>query len=190
MLVLISPEKNVDHELELLTLFFEHGLEIYHLRKPDFTLEEQAKYLQEIPMQFHSKIVLHQHIDHLRIFDLKGQHLKSNQSLQTACSTNHVSKSFHQLNDFHKEKEAISYGFISPVFPSISKSAYVNNKLFDEVKNYADCSKLVCLGGIDLDRIHHLKKIGVKNIAVLGAIWQREKPLDAFDRMMECWHYT
>lgn len=190
MLVLISPEKNVDHELELLPLFFEHGLEIYHLRKPDFTLEEQAKYLQEIPMQFHSKIVVHQHIEHLRIFDLKGQHVKSNQSLQTPCATKHVSKSFHQINDFHKEKDKINYGFISPVFPSISKNNYENNTLFDEIQNYVDHSKLVCLGGIDLDRTHDLKKIGVKNIAVLGAIWESEKPLDAFDRLMERWHYT
>ena len=44
---------------------------------------------------------------------------------------------------------------------------------------------IFALGGIDEDKIEICRELGFVGVAILGAIWQRENPIDKFNRIKE-----
>ena len=43
------------------------------------------------------------------------------------------------------------------------------------------------MGGIDEDKIETAKELGFSGVALLGAIWQSEQPVEKFKRIYELW---
>ena len=160
----------------------ELGLQTFHLRKPYQLEPELIDYLLQIPSEYHSKIVLHQHHQLVQTFNLKGIHLKSkdrNGTIQKA-----VSSSFHSFREVHSCNVNLDYRFLSPVFNSISKQGYSSQFsekiLRKEVPNSK--SPLIALGGINLEKVDLCFEIGFSGIAVLGSIWQSNDPIEAYLR--------
>jgi len=75
LITITHPYKSSTTEIESICQLFEAGLKILHLRKLDVTKKELREYLQNIPTQFHKRIVIHSNYSLLREFDLKGIHL-------------------------------------------------------------------------------------------------------------------
>ena len=112
-LILVSDFSPIVNEHLLLNQLFINGLEVFHLRKRDYTLQQMMDYIQAIPAVYHPKIVIHSHFQLLSYFDLKGVHFskqytlehfknESSEELWNLVCKKHISLSVHSLNDILK----------------------------------------------------------------------------------------
>ena len=81
-LILVSDFSPIVNEHQLLNQLFSNGLEVFHLRKRDYTLQQMMDYIQAIPAEFHPRIVIHSHFQLLSYFNLKGVHFNKQYTLQ------------------------------------------------------------------------------------------------------------
>ncbi len=155
-LIVISNPTNFKDEQALLCSLFEAGMECFHVYKPLFSKEEVQNYIQEIPSQYHNKIVVHS--DYFK---------------------------FHSLKEMEDCKEEYDYAFLSPIFDSISKAGYKSKFDLKELKSSPLLrrgvgAEVIALGGIDENTIEEAISLGFDGAAVLGAIWMSEDPLKSF----------
>lgn len=198
-IILLSPPQNVDGELEQLIQLFEAGLQRFHLRKPNFSDIDLAQYLAQIPSNYWSRIILHQHY-HLAVqLGLGGIHLtersRKDRSLQELIQLISdfkaeglaVSAAIHTLDDLSILGNLCDYVLISPVFDSISKSEYKANPHLN-VNSWKSkvSAKLIALGGIQPDTFPVVKAKGFDGVAVLGYIWQQPNlALEKYNTLLE-----
>lgn len=160
MIIVISNPTAIKDEYSIIHQLFEQGLDSFHIYKPHFFSEQIAAFKQQISTKYHSKIVLH------------AEYFK-----------------FHSLKELENCKEKYDYAFLSPVFDSISKAGYESHMDLKEVekvlKNRED--KIIALGGIDEDKIDTVKALGFSGIALLGAIWKSDNPVEKFKQIKEKW---
>jgi len=191
LVVLTAPEK-ITNEITILHSLFEMGLETLHLRKPSFTIAETRELIQQIAVQYHSRLVLHQHHKLYDEFQLKGIHLKEVhreelgenvaqyiQQFITKGAT--VSTSYHKYDTLKKSKLSFTYYFLSPVFTSISKKGYIGK----EINVTSSTKNIIALGGITATNIHKALRLGYKGIAILGTIWNSESPIKNFKHIQQ-----
>lgn len=98
----------------------------------------------------------------------------------------HTFHSFEEIENFDKK---IQFGFLSPIFDSISKPDYKSNFTEEELVSFFKkrsqtndhkVKKLYALGGICPNYIKKSKEIGFDGIGVVGGIWQIPDPVKAF----------
>ena len=190
MLIIISPEEDLNNELSILNQLFEAGLACFHLRKPKKNKEEVVAYLNQIDSKFHQKIVLHTFHELVNEFNLKGIHFSENMRIQ---HIDHPSQYFINLNmfgktissSFHEIKEVedcyfeFDYHFLSPLFNSISKENYQGRHF---AVNEVD-KDIIALGGMTSENINQIKDLGFKGAAVLGSLWKTENPVEYFKNL-------
>lgn len=187
MIIIISSPASLTDEHEIIRQLFNEELEIFHLRKNEYSESELRKFIELIPERHFKKIVLHSHY-HLAVeYGLKGIHVPH--TFRGAVPGRTVSISFHALEEIQKVEIRFDYGFLSPVFDSISKEGYKSRFNLNEVKLFLKHrnEKIIALGGIDEDKIETVKDLGFSGIALLGAIWQSEHPVDNYKRIKEKW---
>lgn len=190
-MILIAASERIHREVALLVAFFEQGLSCFHLRKE--TSAFCVDFLERLPLQYHHKVVLHEHLDLLPHFQqLRGFHLR-------ACQRTHlsddlrlklgayqerghtISTGFHALNELNKPSSmAYDYAFLSPVFDSISKRNY-KGRGFD-LNHVKKPFPIVALGGVTPKNKQVAFDLGFDEIAVLGGIWSASRPLKAFQQ--------
>jgi thiamine monophosphate synthase len=187
MIILISNPAPVKDEHEIIRQLFNDGLEVFHLRKKEYPESELRTFIENIPEEHWQKIVLHSHYHLAAEYGLKGIHVPHTFSGKTATGT--LSVSFHSPEEIEKSEIAFDYGFLSPVFDSISKTGYQSRFNASELKLFLKNRKenTIALGGIDEDKIERVKDMGFSGIALLGAVWQNEHPVDKFNRIKERW---
>lgn len=192
-IILITSDKSIENETQLITEMFQNGLKRLHIRKPKSRVDEVKAFIQQIPIIYHHQIVLHQHFELLTKFNLYGFHItqynkqwvqdikkliEPHQSLSISC---------HSFNEI-SETPGYDYYFISPVFNSISKKDYTSNFNASELKDGLQVNKpkrIVALGGISPDNILQLKSIGFDSAAVLGGVWENENPVSQFLKLQK-----
>ena len=191
MLVLISAEKFIENEETQLKSILDNGLDVLHIRKPKASFKDLKHWLQSFEPVYRSKMVLHQHHELAKEFNLKGIHLTETFRLMLGETVEDYATSFKQENltistSYH-QKELISkssifdYCFLSPVFSSISKTDYAG-KLF-QVQDVQQ--KVIALGGINSAKIPLIRKMGFSGGAVLGAVWMDEDPGQSFNKIQQ-----
>jgi thiamine-phosphate pyrophosphorylase len=185
-LIVISSESDPSGEIEIISCLFKSGLEVFHLRKPDWSKEQVNNLLKKLPAAFHPKIVLHSHFELSETYDVKGIHLNEENKKRREEYSNYkiVSAAFHSLEDLTENVFPYEYVFLSPVFDSISKLGYKGQfdltAIGEEWKRNQALPKVIALGGINEDNIQLVKQAGFSGAAVLGAIWQADDPVTAF----------
>jgi thiamine-phosphate pyrophosphorylase len=199
IIVISSPQQELN-ESNLINALFEHGLEIFHLRKPTYSSYETEALVQAIDAQFRKRVVLHQHYELAEKYQLRGIHftghyIKNNpdklsdwyQMAQEHKMT--VSNSKHQLLELKTLEIPYDYVFLSPVFDSISKAGYKSSFAdLKSVEKYKSATQLIALGGISLDKINQVKRIGFDGAAGFGTIWQQPtKAVASFMELKAAW---
>lgn len=189
-LILISPPENTKGELDTLKALFTSGLEIYHLRKPEFSLYEIEQYLKNIPSEFYSRIVIHSHYSIATSYPLRGIHLTEKsrteavtKDLVKKLKNQSISASFHSLEDIELDSVHYNYMFLSPIFDSISKKGYNSNIDLNRIKYFIKLNshlRLVALGGISGENMDTVKQVGFSGAALLGAVWESKDPVSSF----------
>lgn len=187
MIILISNPEPVNDEHEIILQLFNEGLEVFHLRKKGFQESEMKAFIENIPEKYRKRIVLHSHYHLVGEYGLKGIHVPAVYAGKIPAGT--LSVSFHSPEEILKSELPFDYGFLSPVFDSISKEGYKSRFKPDELRLFLQDrkEKIIALGGMDEDKIETVQYLGFSGIALLGAIWQNENPVGKFKRIRERW---
>jgi len=185
MIVIISPEARVANETLYVNSFFENGLDVFHVRKYEFSDNEMQNYLNGIDKKFRSRIVLHSHFHLAKELGVNRLHFREEERLRKSYLNyegHQLSTSVHSIEDFNKLDELWQYAFLSPVFPSISKAGYgEHHTVLIELKRKNNKNvKLIALGGIQSENCKQVMDNAADGIALLGSIWQSQDPLNTF----------
>lgn len=193
MLILITPEQDQENETELINNFFENGLEILHLRKPNKNYAQHMAYLSGINEVFHNKIVLHYEHDLAEDFMLKGIHIQEQPRLDmgeefglyVARFTSQgydVSTSFHNPSEIMLYKEVpLIYNLLSPVFTAISQPG-IKGKAYDVSEITVP---VIGMGGVHDQNISEVKQLGYAGVGVLGGVWNAKDPKEACKALIQ-----
>jgi thiamine-phosphate pyrophosphorylase len=197
-LLVISPSKTSAIETKMVTELFEHGLEIFHLRKPSMTTKEMSAYISAIPAHFHSRIIIHSHHRLVKKFQLKGihltrQHLKRKfytslrvRLLQMRRPGIKVTTSFHKLANVYQNKKNYDYVLLGTIFDSVSEkfnAGYNANSLKAALSK--SLIPVVARGGTNVDNIATCKELGFAGMIFYSGIWKSENPVEAFCKIIE-----
>lgn len=185
MIIVITPEEFVQQEAEIINELFQEGLDLLHIRKPFVNSKEIADFIHKINPEFHDQLVLHNHYDLAEGFNISRLHFTEigrQNGLHQSFKNKIISTSVHEIEIFNELNESWEYAFISPVFPSISKKGYGENStiLNDIEKRDNSDVKLIALGGINDKNINEIFGSHVDGVALLGAIWENDEPLNVF----------
>lgn len=194
-LLVLSNSKNDPDEPVYVTQFLEHGLDVFHLRKPDFSSRQMEDYINQIPARFWGNIVIHSHYHLAKKFNLLGIHLGKtkrrswvfkNLRLPLMRLFNpklQITTSFHHLASLYEETFAFDYVFLSPIFDSISKSGYQSGFAHHNIGAAINRShyKIMALGGIELEKIDFVKKSHFAGVVLSGVIWQNENKFQIYN---------
>ena len=152
MIVITNPT-SIINEIETIHALFEEGLALLHIRKPNFSAAEMQSFLSEIKADFRQQLVLHSHHQLASVYGINRIHLTENirkkMGSETLYEYNeqgiHLSTSIHNIACFNDLRIFFEYGFLSPVFPSISKTNYQSNiNLLESIKNRTNFSTPSC----------------------------------------------
>lgn len=187
MIVLITSPENRNREATFWNEAMAQFPILLHLRKPNYLPAEYEALLLQIDSHFRDRIVLHQHHQLAKKYAVKGVHLTENNRKNTVFDmSNAISTSFHNLEDAKNNIASYEYAFCSPVFQSISKTAYFPSENWHLEKTILK-EKAVALGGVEVKQFSNLRKRGFKHIALMGAVWQAKNPILALKKCCELW---
>ncbi|WP_160069809.1 thiamine phosphate synthase [Sphingobacterium bovisgrunnientis] len=185
MIVVISPEQNLPNETLWVNRLFEEGLERFHVRKSSIDDSSVIDYLKQIDSAYYSKLVLHDRPHVAADFGLTHFHYSEKERNGILSKPKHnsfFSTSVHGIDEFNTLGFFWDSAFLSPIFPSVSKIGYgVDSSVSKQLKfrtNYS--TKLIGLGGITPQNMHEVLAKGADGVALLGAIWQSQNPLETF----------
>ncbi|MSU65056.1 MAG: hypothetical protein EXS38_02895 [Opitutus sp.] len=199
-LVVISPEGDDPREIAVLGALFAAGLERYHVRKPRWSALQLEGWLRNLPVEWRSRLVLHQHQELVELFELGGRHWRDEGKARQphagdatadgkVVDAGITSRSCHDLTTLRAALGHYDAVFFSPIFPSISKPGYGPAPDFSagelaallrERSEFQRRTEVIALGGIDADNAARALELGFDGVAVLGALWQSPDPIRVF----------
>lgn len=181
MLILISSEKTIHAESAIVEELLERfPLFRFHLRKPKWRSAEKVRFIRGIDAKYHTRISVHSRSALPQLPDGVRWHLSGSHSMSASAS----STSFHRKKEIISSGGSYDYFFCSPVFPSISKKHHVPKHQWTLEGIDEDLArKAIALGGMDARTMQRAVQLGFKHYAVLGSVWNAEKPSEAFEQI-------
>lgn len=154
---------------------FEEGIYRLHLRKPNSTIKDMERLIQDIHPKYYPQISLHDHFELAIIYHLGGIHLNRRHSMIPEGFTGLISQSCHSLEEVLAVKATRDYVFLSPIFDSISKKGYPSqfshSQLVEASLTGVIDNKVFALGGINEQTILELHDTHFGGVVMLGAVW-------------------
>lgn len=192
-MIVISNPTAIANEINTIHALFENGLELFHVRKPDFSAEEIKTFVTAIGLEYRNKLVLHSHYhlaEDFGINRIKMNPVRILNSDKVIPEKKIFSTSTHSIDEFNSLSNDYEYAFLSPVFKSISKENYVpKTDLFEAIKKRTNFNtQLVALGGISSENIKKTLENGFDDVALLGSIWNAENPIKQFKLCQQIVH--
>lgn len=179
-LIGITTESFYKGEPAAIVAALEAGIDVIHLRKPTATTAQVGSLLQEIPSQWHDRVVIHDHLELTEVYTVLGIHLNSRHPLAPPYYKGQQSRSCHTLQEVANLGEEMAYAFLSPIYTSISKvgynAAFTHEELTEASRQGIIGDRVVALGGITLDNIAAVQAYGFGGAALLGYLWQDISP--------------
>lgn len=176
-LILMTTPYFFVEEHQILTAFFDEGLELLHLRKPNTEPVYSERLLSLIPDHYRKDIVVHDHFYLKNEYNLRGIHLNYRNPEVPPNYKGTRSCSCHSVEELMNSKKIYDYVFLSPIFDSISKDGYESRFPATDLKELGKKriidKKVMALGGVDMDNLPLLKEYGFGGAVVLGAVWNR-----------------
>lgn len=191
-IVVITPETTQPKEFDVLQTVTSRYNCIIHVRKPHLNFADYKKYILN-NKDILPHLVLHEHHELAKEYPVKGIHLKEsvrNSYTEIGDGVKTISTSLHRIEDASTLTHSFEYVFYSPLFKSISKENYGTNTTGEALtKTVAELKKrtsipIIGLGGINEENIALVKSSGFDGAAVLGAVWESENPVRAFENCL------
>ncbi|MDR3229486.1 MAG: thiamine phosphate synthase [Puniceicoccales bacterium] len=193
--VVITTPREYDGEVAIAEELFEAGLSRFHLRKSDWSLGAFYRWIEDLPEQYHKRLVLHAEPKIVRELKLGGLHLRSNYRKPKDWPADiPVSNSCHSFQNLCDYARGAAYATIGPVFPSVSKRGYEPQRTVEEFaeilrqwKAEQDNCPLLALGGLTAENIGETRKLGFDGFAVVGSVWDDDDPIAGFEDLLTGW---
>jgi len=150
-----------------------------HIRKPGAAEERVRALLCEIPRELYPRLSMHDHFSLAQELHLGGVHLNRRHPEPPQGWNGLVSRSLHTVEELACAGTREDYLFISPVYPSISKTGYCPSFSIAELKPYLG-ERVFALGGVTPGCADELSAAGFGGAAMLGAAWRVEPDMEAF----------
>jgi thiamine-phosphate pyrophosphorylase len=189
-MIVISNPTPIENEINLIHQLFKEGLQLFHVRKPNFSTEEMKAFLSEIKSDCRRNLVLHSHHQLAGVFGMHRIHFTEKTRTETSeeCLKKWkeegytLSTSIHRMVDFEKLSNVFDYAFFGPVFESISKPNYISDIDFEKELKQRNNNKtaLIAVGGITSKRIKTALEFGFDDVALLGTIWNSNNPIENY----------
>lgn len=199
LLVITSSHKS-ENEPALFTKMFEAGLLTLHLRKPKFSTRQLMEYIEQIPEEFHNRIIIHSHHNLVFKYDLKGVHFTSIhlnrkfkkwwflRKLRLSNKKIVKTRAYRKLSEvYRKEEIAFDYYLLGTIFNTLNNelySGYYDAGLKAAIKNSGKV--FMARGGLNAVTIAKAKVIGFRGAALGSMIWKAEQPFESFLTAMAC----
>ena len=194
MVIVLTSEKNVSEEANVINSLFANGLQVLHLRKPEFSKERYRELLDQIEKPFHNRIMLHYFHDLCKEYKLRGVHIQEKPRIDLGAKLEkyvqsyiekgyRVSSSFHLPETIEACPVSFDYVLLSPVFSSISKQGY-EGRGFDVTQS---SKKIIGMGGINKETIRATCDLGYKGVGILGGVWNTTDPLTSFIEIQQAY---
>jgi len=172
---IICPDYIFPSEEEILSYFFEKGIEFAVMRKSQNLERDIVRFIDDIPQKYHDKIIIQDRFNLLKHFSLNGILLSKKKPKAPSLEkrfTKGVSCS--RIDDILKYQNFQNI-FFGPVFESISKNnikpVFGETALIEaKAKNIIN-EKVIAMGGIDEETILKAKMIGFERVALFGGLW-------------------
>ncbi|KAK9824246.1 hypothetical protein WJX72_008898 [[Myrmecia] bisecta] len=162
------------------------GLQTLHLRKPGWSRDKYAAYIEQIQPNNRRRVVLHDWHELASTLHLKGIHY-TERNRPAAPIQHHppltISTACHSLQQLAAGFGAVDYVLLSPIFDSISKEGYKAAYPEPDALKQAVRSAgvpVIALGGVGPSNLQFACDLGFAGVAVLGAVWQAVDPVQAF----------
>jgi len=194
-MIVFSNPTPIKNEINLIHSLFAEDLELFHIRKPEFSEQDMIEFLSQISLEYRNRLVLHQHHQLAEAFGINRIHFIRKERIQildnpistedSGSNSDKVkSTSVHSITTFNAANFSshFDYAFLSPVFPSISKPGYVpTSKILESIKERTNFkTKLIALGGVTPETIKSALENGFDDVALLGTIWTSTNPVENF----------
>ena len=141
--------------------------------------------IREIKTEFRDRIIVHEHHTLVEEMNLGGYHIKSTGKAPEHKHDKHVSRSFHAFEEVKSYSQDLNYGFLSPIFDSLSKRGYSARFTMESLESFLADSlafPVYALGGIAPSNIATTKAMGFQGAAVMGSLWQQNSMEERLDR--------
>jgi len=203
-IVVVSPASDEPREHAVLAELFNSGLERYHVRKPQWSRERLFAWLNVVPAQWRSRLVLHQYHELAVEFGCGGMHFKDSEGRARPLGAPGISavpagrpylftsRSCHDQVTLDAALGHFDAVFLSPVFPSISKPDYQPTIGYAAIaerlarRTAAERrTEVIALGGITPSNATCCAELGFDGVALLGALWQAAEPLKVFEQLQQ-----
>lgn len=170
LMIAITPEETVEDEGRKITVLLRSGWDRVHLRHPNASRRDIQAIIEQIPQEFHNRIVLHGHFDLTAEFNLGGLHLNHRCPTSPSFYKGPLSRSCHSIDEV-MQAGGMTYVTLSPVFDSISKQGYKSAFSAEELRELDDTPvPVIALGGVTPERIAELQNFNFSGYAMLGAV--------------------
>jgi thiamine-phosphate pyrophosphorylase len=164
-------------EDKILTILFEEGLDILHLRKSEMLSIYSERLLTLIPNKYYKRIVIHDHFYLKDDFNLMGIHLNPYNSVKPQDYSGHVSCTCFSKEQVKNEKNSHDYVFLTPVYDRISRkeihALYTSEELRAAATEKIIDNKVMAMGGICLDNVMEIRDFGFGGIVIYGDLWNK-----------------
>lgn len=187
----MSPMYERHGEQKFLLRLFESGLEYYHLRRPHWTAARCSSWIESVPAKWRSRIVLHQHPQLVRKYNLAGFHGAA------GAAGGFSGKFFAQCEDY---QEMLKLGkncrrvALGPVFPPEKYDVTVPRRTLSEYaaiaaywKKQGGKAEVFAFGGIREENLRDCRAAGFSGVVVVGAVWDAPDPVKAFKKLLRKW---
>jgi thiamine-phosphate pyrophosphorylase len=180
LVIIVSNPTALKNEAVHINELFKQGMQLFHLRKPNYTLDQMEELLKQIDSKNYPLISLHQHHGLAEKYDLKRIHFPEFQRKETneielqkwKVKGFTLSTSIHDLEEYKNLSELFDYAFYGPVYTSISKPNYKpKQEVLPKLEQKERKVKLIAIGGVDADKLMALRDAGFDGAALLGAVW-------------------
>ena len=161
----------------ILSLLQSNQIEYFHIRKPNFDLNQMSLWLKDFPLEYRERLSLHDCVELAKEFQIGGVHLnKRNNYTLPLGFQGRISRSCHSISEVVEWKPKSDYVFLSPIYNSISKEGYEakfsKEELQKAVKQGVIDEKVFALSGVEPSKFSELKEIGFSAAAIMGFLWK------------------
>jgi thiamine-phosphate pyrophosphorylase len=179
-LIVITAPDFIKNEAEIWRQLFDLGMQKLHVRKLGWNEKELIGLIEQVPVSWRKRIVIHHHTDIMQKTGLGGVHLSFQNKTRRHSTEYSVSYSVHNWAELTNIINECDYALISPVFDSISKNGYAHNATLLSMPSEFIGKRIFALGGINDQNINSVFQIGYYGATLLGYLW--EEPTRAVNK--------
>lgn len=171
-IVITSPDHMANEQEMVRQLILSGAADYVHIRKPGWSKEKTAAFLQSFDKSILPKLRIHDHYELANHFPIAGIQLNARNAWSDFDNFSGCTLSCHSLEEVKLSVPELDYVTLSPVFDSISKSGYKSSHFPSFID--PDISKkhrIVALGGIEPRHFEMLANAGYWGASMLGYVW-------------------